>query len=101
MNPPKTFKPECVNGRELTYSSTGYIIPCCNIDNKNLEAIRKFGMLKDKFHLSNVEYIDDILESDEWLLFYDTLQYDYDNVHEICKNRCSPKFKERILMENI
>lgn len=96
MKPPKEFIPECINGREHSYSVTGYIIPCCYLDNGRLIAIEKFGMLKDKFHISNINDIgNDVFESDEWLLFFDTLIHDYDNVHNYCKDRCTPKFKER------
>lgn len=95
MKPPEEFIPECINGREHSYSVHGYIIPCCYLDNNRLEAIRKFGMLRDKFHISNLEDISDVFESDEWLLFFDTLQNDYHNVHDYCKERCNPTFKER------
>lgn len=96
-NRPDDFNPACLNGLELSLSNLGYIIPCCNIDNKRIKAIEPFGMLADKFKLDNINDIGyDVLLSDEWDEFFRTIKEDYDNVPIECKLRCcSSHFKPR------
>lgn len=88
-NRPDDFKPDCLSGLELSLSNLGYIIPCCNIDNRRIYAIEPFGMLDDKFKMDNIEDIGaDVLLSDEWSNFFKTLKEDYENVPYECKERC-------------
>lgn len=83
----KTLYPKCLedNG-EFGNTSTGYLLPCCWWDQPNLFESDIKELLKDKFKLSNVNSVDDIVNSDEWSSFYDNLRNNIGPDH--CFNMC-------------
>lgn len=106
MEMPDDFEPACLNGLELSLSNLGYIIPCCNIDNSRIYAIKSFGMLDDQFKLDNVEDIADVLLSDEWIEFFRIIKEDYSKVPYECKLRCrksnfTPRHVDKINIKNL
>lgn len=71
----RTLHPKCLESdAEFGNTSLGYLLPCCWWDQPNLFETDLKDLLKDKFKISNVESIDDILNSEEWLLFYNNLK---------------------------
>lgn len=102
MKPPESFKPKCFNGKSVAFVNHQVFTPCCNIDISRLEQFRVFGMLEDKFLIENIEEFEkDVLNSEEWLNFYNTLINDYENVPNACKSFCSIKFKEKQSVDQI
>jgi hypothetical protein len=97
IKPGQIFKPSCLNIEERKqpyFSPKGFLRPCAEADNfENIESYEKFGLFKDKFHISNLKTPDDVigvLMSKEWQEFYGTLiERDYDNIPLHCKQFCS------------
>lgn len=80
--------PQCLNpGHNLTYSATGYILPCCYSDNHNIEDF-KF-LMKEELSLNNVNDIHkDIINSDEWKNFFKLLLESPESAPRSCKYYC-------------
>jgi len=93
------LEPRCLppHDKGCAYSATGYLIPCCWTDpyeigdgvyEKTAQEIVDI-FFKEELKLSNVETVDEILLSESWVNFYDTLINDEDNAPLICKKMCS------------
>lgn len=79
--------PKCLKGFEIAYSATGFILPCCYADNKN---ISDFSMLmEDKLKLDNNNDVYDIIESKQWLEFFNMLINTPDEAPRACKYYCN------------
>lgn len=95
------FKPLCIAGKKaLGHSAAGWLSPCCWLDPNsgdiNDENIK--SLYKDKLKIENVDTIEDILFSDEWLNFMNILKSNDElQIPVICKTHCSqtpnPKIK--------
>jgi hypothetical protein len=91
------LEPRCLIGKGHAYSATGYLIPCCWTDPYEIgdgvyeEAAQEIAdiFFKEELKLSNVETVYDILQSEAWVNFYNTLVNDEDNAPLICKKMCS------------
>lgn len=96
---PKCFTHWTVDGKtipntklkELTYSSTGFLLPCCWCDKttekQNLE---KYGLFDESIRLSNVGRVEEVLNSEIWKKFFVILETgDQSKVPRICINKCS------------
>ena len=68
------LKPQCLDFPNIVpaaYTSDGYILPCCWIDNQpNHEQLISLGLKDKELLLSNVDEIDDIYTSKQWEDFF-------------------------------
>ena len=98
------FKPLCIAGEKVIgHSASGWLIPCCWLDPNGLNIIDKnISMLfKDELKIENVDSIEDIILSDEWINFMKILQSnDDDKIPLVCKKKCSNTPKSKIKMRN-
>ena len=79
-------------GDSYGYNSQGYIMPCCwTTQEKGSEEEQFKPLMKDKFHISNVNKIEDIFESKGWKKFVDTLVKKPQNAAKICWYFCGRK----------
>ena len=78
------IEPKCLNNGYLGYSNEGFILPCCWADYAKYELIPE--LLQDKFNLSNVNSIDEILNSEEWKNFLKNIK---NNPLPICIKYCN------------
>jgi len=96
-NNKNTLKPKCLlTNRDLSYSVTGHILPCCwvNVAWED-ESIKK--LFKDKLHIDNNKSIEDILDSDEWKEFMSKLENSPDkDIPSVCKRYCSIDLKKNV-----
>jgi MoaA/NifB/PqqE/SkfB family radical SAM enzyme len=102
-----SFSPQCINGTKdgqytsatsFGYSNQGYVLPCCmcepsfafagrkRLNKKNLTLLQP--LFNEKFNLSNVDKIEDIIYSEEWLNLFNTLLTDPENAPGVCKRFC-------------
>lgn len=94
-----TLKPKCLlTDRDLSYSVTGHILPCCwvntSFEGKNVHLLKLF---KDNLHIDNNESIEDILKSKEWKEFIDVLENSPDkNIPSVCKKYCSVDVEQNV-----
>ena len=96
-NNKNTLKPKCLlTNRDLSYSVTGHILPCCwvNVAWED-ESIKK--LFKDKLHIDNNKSIEDILDSGEWKEFMSKLENSPDkDIPSVCKRYCSIDLKKNV-----
>ena len=87
--------PRCIKGEKPpAYSATGYIVPCCWCDNVDLEKDFSF-ILKEKLKLENVEKVEDILLSQEWVDFFRMLRDNSNEAPSVCKKYCSSEWESK------
>ena len=108
----KKIIPKCSNladykerHNSMGYRAEGYILPCCWCDrveigekkHENSDPIID-DLLKSLYsphlHLDNVETIDEILLSDEWLNFINSWK-DYETAPKLCQYFCGTNDDEK------
>ena len=105
-NKKNTLKPKCLlTIRDLSYSVTGHILPCCWV-NISWEDKHLKNLFKDNLHIDNNESIEEILNKDEWKEFINVLQNNpNEDLPKQCKKYCNVDLErnvenERKLYEN-
>jgi len=89
----KKVDPKCLNGKSSpAYTAKGYLLPCCWCDQPNVEPMLELqGFFEDELKVENVDRIEDIIISDQWVSFYRDL-----DSFPLCLHRCS---KNEIIKE--
>ena len=81
------FNPKCLDGsKEYGWDYMGNLLPCCwgfQTDNKPFP-----HLTKDKFHISNINSMEDVINSKEWKDFHSMLKTNPENAPDICKKYC-------------
>ena len=89
------IQPKCEKGKQCkdyAYSAKGFLLPCCWCDVINPENDPELMKLfRPHLHLSNVDSIEKILLSDEWLDFKKSITKDYEKAPDVCRRYCSTK----------
>lgn len=86
--------PKCLVDKQITYSATGYLLPCCWCDNSNedMQEFKALGFFEDHLKVDNVNHISEILLSDEWTDFFEILAtHNISSIPKVCKKFCSLK----------
>jgi hypothetical protein len=80
------FYPRCLNNtRFIAYTATGYITPCCWVDQHP-----EFNKFYDKsLYIDNNESIDNILNSKIWQEFYHMLENSPETAPTVCREQCT------------
>lgn len=89
--------PKCLKGTiSLGHSNEGFLMPCCwcacIIGDEELKFLSQ-----DHLKLSNVDSVEQIINSEEWNEFFRILKEQPENAPQICKYMCRPgyEFKQR------
>jgi hypothetical protein len=89
--------PKCLNGdKDYGWSSEGFLLPCCwqDVREKYKEEIKY--LMKDNLHISNVNSIEEIINSEEWKFFYSSVDNNTccnfycgtnSKVHKVCEKK--------------
>jgi hypothetical protein len=89
------LQPKCLNDKDLGYSATGHITPCCwanvNYGEPYLE-----DLFAPELHIDNFEKIEDIFQTDSWKKFIDMLKNNSENAPPTCKRFCTVSLEEDI-----
>tara|TARA_B100000287_G_scaffold315797_1_gene299345 strand:+ start:4970 stop:6028 length:1059 start_codon:yes stop_codon:yes gene_type:complete len=83
------IKPKCLppGKKEIAYTTTGHIVPCCWLDNPlGWEEPQIKRLYQDKLKVSNNKDIESIVDSKEWNDFFKELKT---NPSETCTRFCS------------
>ena len=70
------IRPKCLppGKKEIAYTTTGHIVPCCWVDNPvGWEEPQIKRLYQDKLKVSNNKDIESIVDSDEWNNFFKKL----------------------------
>ena len=86
------INPKCELGKQskdYAYSAKGFLLPCCWCDTINPKFDKElYKLFRPHLHLDNVDSIEEILLSDEWLDFKKSITKDYNNAPDVCKRYC-------------
>lgn len=69
-------------GKPCSYEANGFVLPCP-------WAKKDFILAQPHLHISQVDSVYDITQSEEWIEFYRVLQEEPDNAPDLCKLLCS------------
>lgn len=88
-----TLEPKCIlTNRALAFTATGYLIPCCWLDDHkvwNQKWIKNF--YKKDNHIDNHKTIDTIVEGSDFKEFYKMLIENSDDAPPVCRRHCGIK----------
>lgn len=100
------IKPKCLSFGEREfkgagYTSDGFMLPCCWMDEPALYPYVVGAGLKDpELALDNNDRLEDIFLSDQWENFFQTLLKDPENACYMCKKKCGLDVdKEKVIEE--
>lgn len=83
--------PKCLSAwRDLAFTSTGHLTPCCWVNYSFHEPFLK-DLLTDEMHIDNFESIEEILTSKPWRDFYNMIQNNQDLAPSTCRHYCTGK----------
>jgi len=88
------IKPKCLSfgtrdNKGAAYTSDGFMLPCCWMDDPPVyRYIKEFGLKDEELALENNSCLDDIFTSDTWEKFFQTLLNDPENAAYMCKKKC-------------
>lgn len=94
------LNPKCLssNPRETkgaAYTSDGYMLPCCWLDDPPVyRYIKECGLKDEKLLLSNNSCLEDIFTSDQWENFFQILLNEPEKTSYMCKKKCGVDFTE-------
>lgn len=82
--------PKCLYELQpAAYTSDGYMLPCCWMDDPPVyRYIKECGLKDEELLLSNNDRLDDIFTSDQWENFFNTLLNDPNSASYMCKKKC-------------
>ena len=88
------IEPKCLNfefgqNKGAAYTSDGYMLPCCWLDDPPVyNYIMLMGLKDEELAVSNVEKLEDIFLSDQWENFFQVLLHEPQNASYMCKKKC-------------
>jgi hypothetical protein len=92
-----TFNPKSYH-KPAAYTSDGFMLPCCWLDDpKNDFGVEYFGLKDEHLRVKNVDSIADIFKSEEWDFFFHTLLHDQRHAMKHCKYKCGNLRKDNNL----
>jgi len=71
------------------YTATGYLLPCCECDTISNKDFTELGFFDESLKVSNVEKIENIIISPQWMSFHRMLIETPENAPPVCKKFCS------------
>ena len=88
------IKPKCLNyassdNKGAAYTSDGFMLPCCWLDDPPVyRYVKQCGLRDEELLLSRNERLEDIFISDQWEKFFQTLLTNPENASYMCKKKC-------------
>jgi hypothetical protein len=80
------FNPKCLHtNRDVSYSNTGHILPCCWLNTRYKEPGIK-ELFNERLHINNNK-VKDIINSKEWIDFFNNLKSD--TAPKTCRKFCT------------
>jgi len=86
---PKCLKFNSPKNKGAAYTSDGFLLPCCWIDDPPVyRYLLEMGMKDPELALENNDCLEDIFTSDQWENFFQKLFNDPDRCSFMCKKKC-------------
>jgi len=100
------IKPKCLafdnkDNKGAAYTSDGFMLPCCWMDDPPVyKYVKECGLKDDELLLTNHESLDTIFTSDQWENFFQTLLNNPEKASYMCKKKCGIDIdKEKVIEE--
>ncbi len=97
--------PKCLKFHEsankgAAYTSDGFMLPCCWMDDPPVHRYIVDSGLKDpELAVANNNSLEEIFTSDQWENFFYTILYNPKNASYMCKKKCGVGFDSETLKE--
>lgn len=94
------IKPKCLNfldskNKGAAYTSDGYMLPCCWMDDPPVHPyITRAGLKDPELAVANNKNLEDIFSSEQWEQFFTTLIHNPENASYMCKKKCGVDFTD-------
>lgn len=74
----------------ITYTATGYLMPCCWLDDdvRLIKEYEKLGLHDEELKLANNKSVENIVYSEQWQNFRRILAEEPHNAPTRCKQKC-------------
>lgn len=84
------LKPKCLAGKQApALTATGYILPCCWLDNREVWNDPEVKKLFQTKKISEVENVEEIVNSVEWKNFINLLLTKSEKIPKTCYIKCT------------
>ena len=89
-----TYQPKSYH-KPAAYTADGFMLPCCWLDQPELDDdVKKWGLRDKHLALKNVNKMEDIYGSKEWSKFFDTLINNPSCAMKQCQYKCGNREKD-------
>ena len=94
------IRPKCLafnakDNKGAAYTSDGYMLPCCWLDDPPVHRyICEAGLKDEELAVANNSCLDDIFVSDQWENFFQTILNDPAGAPYMCKKKCGIELTE-------
>lgn len=88
------IKPKCLMfgdkmQKGAAYTSDGFMLPCCWMDDPPVyRYIKEMGLKDEELAVANNEKLEDIFTSDQWENFFQIILNKPQNASYMCKKKC-------------
>ena len=88
------LRPKCLafdtrDNKGAAYTSDGFMLPCCWMDDPPVyNYVKEHGLKDEELLLTNNKNLEDIFTSNQWENFFQTLLTDPENASYMCKKKC-------------
>ena len=99
------IRPKCLafnakDNKGAAYTSDGYMLPCCWLDDPPLyRYVKECGLKDPKLAVENNISLEEIFGSDTWENFFQKLVTDPSNCSYMCKKKCGVGFDDAAVRE--
>jgi hypothetical protein len=90
---------ETIKQQYPALTATGHLLPCCECDTISNDEFSNLGFFDDSLHISNVQKIEQIIISPQWMGFHKMLLENPELAPTICKRICSKNIVEEELRD--
>jgi hypothetical protein len=91
---PKCLKFHEKHNKGAAYTSDGYMLPCCWMDDPPVHSyIVEAGLKDPELAVANNDTLEKIFTSDQWENFFTTLLYSPEDACYMCKKKCGIGFE--------
>jgi hypothetical protein len=78
-------------------TATGHLLPCCECDTISSKEFTDLGFYDDSLNISNVDKVEQIVISPQWMKFHRMLLENPSDAPAVCKRICSKQLVEEEL----
>lgn len=79
-----SFSPKCKQDKSFALNAEGFLLPCCWVDPIGKPLPELEHLFQDKFNIDNINSIEDILKSEEWVEFFE-----FKTIPSVCERYCN------------